>query len=70
MIRRFIDIVFLCAILAVVGFAIANREKYATMVKSSSTKEVVEEREEEVFEETLDDTQSADNKQQEPAQTE
>ena len=61
MIRRFIDILFLCAILVVVGFAIANREKFVSMSKSSSTEQVANEGEEEISEEQTNETQQADN---------
>ena len=61
MIRRFIDILFLCAILVVVCFAIANREKFVSMSKSSTTEQKAEEREEEVLERVTDEEQTADN---------
>jgi hypothetical protein len=61
MIRRFIDILFLCAILVVVGFAITNREKFVSMSKSSSTEQVANEGEEEISEEPINETQQADN---------
>lgn len=70
MIRRFIDILFLCAILVVVGFAIANREKFVSMSKSSSTEQKAEEREEEVLETVTDEEQTADNKDATSEETE
>lgn len=70
MIRRFIDILFLCAILVVVGFAITNREKFVSMSKSSSTEQVANEGEEEILETVTNEEQTADNEDATSEETE
>lgn len=61
MLRRFIDIVVMVAILIVVGLAIANREKFTSLSKVTTTPAATQKSETPDDEQSVTDTQQSDN---------
>jgi hypothetical protein len=61
MLRRFIDIVVMVAILIVVGLAIANREKFTSLSKATTTPAATQKSETPDGEQPVTDVQQSDN---------
>ena len=61
MLRRFIDIVVMVAILIVVGLAIANREKFTSLSKTPTTPAATQKSETPDDEQPVTDAQQSDN---------